>query len=236
MNNFEKKSEEIIEELFKSMQRYVQNLINSKSNLMNGLYDFANKAWEVPKKYKGNSKQMGFIPEYLVFETVKQYIKKKRNFSFISLIRSKIGDGRVETIYFVNDLDNPTNLISQGLSISEPLLVELGLPYIKKSYDVIYLIKKKDWKIRAIFEVKGFFESPSLKSDIERLTFAEENYPLDENYALVFVGFKIQDSLSKEERKAFNIFAKEKNHFCIIPGEKNPELGNSWLEEVLERM
>jgi hypothetical protein len=44
MNNIIKKPERIIEEFFRSIQEYVQNLVIAKNNLMNGLYDFAHEA------------------------------------------------------------------------------------------------------------------------------------------------------------------------------------------------
>lgn len=236
MNEHLQKPEEIIGEFFKSVQRYIQNLIVTKENLMDGLYNFANEAWKVPKKYKGNSSQMGFIPEYLVFESVRQFIERNSNISFLPYVRSKTWDGKIETYYFVNDLNDPCCLLSQGLSIRDTSLAKLGLPYIKYFHDIVYLVKKKRWNVKAIFETKGYFEFPGLKGDIDRLIFAEKNYPLEDNYALVFVGFKPQDLLTKKEKELTSAFTKEKNHFCVIPGEKDPELRNSLLEEVLNFM
>ena len=236
MNELLQKPEEIIEEFFMSVQRYIQNLIVTKENLMDGLYNFANEAWKVPKKYKGNSSQMGFIPEYLVFETIKQYIAKKNNFFFLPIVRTKTSDGSIETNYFVDDFDNPNYLISQGLSIREPLSAKLGLPNIKNFHDISYLLKKKEWKVKTIFEIKSYFDTPSLKGDLDRLIYAEKNYPLAEDFAIVFVGFKIKNWLSNKERELINLFTKEKNHFCVIPGDKDPKLRNSLLEEVLNFM
>ena len=233
MNERLRKPEEIIEEFFKSVQRYIQNLTITKNNLMDGLYAFANKAWEVPKKYKGNSSQMGFIAEYLVFETVKQYIAKKNNFFFSPIVRTKTSDGRVETNYFVDDLDKPKHFLCQGLQISDAGLVELGLQKINKAYDVTYLIKKDVWLVKSIFEIKSYFDYPGLKGDIDRLTFAEKSYHLDENFALVFVGFRNKDTLSNKEKELINTFTKVKSHFCVLPGEKDQELRNYLLEEVL---
>ena len=142
MNNIEKNPEEIIEEFFNSMQRYVQNLIVKKKNLIGGLYDFFHEAWQIPKEYKGNSSQMGFIPEYLVFETVQQYVAKKKKLTFLPIIRTKTSDGNVETNYFVDDPDNPMHLLCQGLKVHDTRLAELGLQEINKAYDMTYLIKK----------------------------------------------------------------------------------------------
>ena len=54
MTNFEINPEKIMGEFFNSMQKYVQNLMITNNDLMNGLYNFHSKAWEVPKKYKSN--------------------------------------------------------------------------------------------------------------------------------------------------------------------------------------
>lgn len=225
MVGLRKKPEEIIEEFFNSVQQYVQNLIIRKINLMNGLYDFHSKAWEIPKKYKGNSGQMGFIPEYLVFESVKQFIEKNNNFSFLPYVRSKTWDEDIETYYFVDDLDKPKHLLCQGLQISDTELAELGLQQINRAHDITYLIKKDGWPVKAIFEVKSSFELSSLKGDIDRLIFAERNYNLAKNFALIFVGFKDTNNLSKKERELISAFTKSKNHFCVFSREKRSK---SW--------
>lgn len=236
MNERLRKPEEIIEEFFKSVQRYIQNLIITKKNLIGGLNDFFHEAWQVPKEYKGNSSQMGFIPEYLVFETVKQYVAKKKKFSFLPIARAKMSGGNVETNYFVDNPDNPMHLLCHGLRVHDTNLVKLGLCRINYSHDITYLIKKNVWQVKAIFEIKSYFDYPGIKGDIERLIFAEKNYPLDENFAFVFVGFRGTNSLSKKERELISTFTKEKNHYCVLPGDKDPELKNSLLEEVLNFM
>jgi len=233
VNEFLRKPEEIIEEFFRSVQKYIKNLIDKKRNLIGGLNDFFHEAWQVPKEYKGNSSQMGFIPEYLVFETVKQYVAKKKKFSFFPIARAKISGGNVETNYFVDNPDNPMHLLCHGLRVHDTNLVKLDLCRINYSHDITYLIKKNVWQVKAIFEIKSYFDYPGIKGDIERLIFAERNYHLAENFALVFVGFRNKDSLSNKERELINTFTKVKSHFCVLPGEKDQGLRNYLLEEVL---
>jgi hypothetical protein len=233
MNNSKKEPGAILKEFFNSVQFYIQGLIEDKANLMDGLTHFVNKAWEVPKKYKGHSGQMGFIPEYVVFETVRQIIAKKNAISFLPVIRTKTFKGLEETYYFVDSEENPRHVICQGLRVYGIKSTPLDLPRLNCAHDIVYLIKNKDWRVRAIFEVKGFFETPSLEKDMERLKQAEESYPLAENCAFVFVGFKRQDWLTAKERELFRDFTRDKNHFCVLPGNINHELGNSYLEQIL---
>jgi hypothetical protein len=75
--DFKRSPEEIIESFFNSMKEYIQDLIDTKRNIMKGLYEFTRKSWEIPKKYKGNSSQMGFIAEYLILETLKLWMERK---------------------------------------------------------------------------------------------------------------------------------------------------------------
>jgi len=89
MSHLKIKPECIIEEFFKSIQKYVNEAIIERINLMDSLYDFSMKSWEIPKKYKGSSSQMGFIAEYLVFEAVKQYIAEENKISFFPVVPQK---------------------------------------------------------------------------------------------------------------------------------------------------
>lgn len=228
-----KKPESILEDFFQSVQQYIHTLLNEDKNLIKGVSDFVTNAWEIPKEYKGQSGQMGFIPEYLIFETVKQYIEKKKKLTFLPLLRTTTFEGLVETNYFVDAKDNPTHLLCQGLRPINPRSIPLELPNLDRAHDVTYLIKKNGWLVKAIFEVKSYFETPSLEGDLNRLRHAEMKYPLSDNYALVFVGLKKQAWLAKKERELISKFTKENHHFCILPGENDPSLGNSQLEAIL---
>jgi hypothetical protein len=77
---------------------------------------FQEAAWDIPKQFKGNSGQIGFIPEYLVFELIKRAIEKKGNV-FKQEDRTRLADGRSETFYFVDPNENPTRMLIQGLKI-----------------------------------------------------------------------------------------------------------------------
>lgn len=233
MKDFPKKPESILEDFFISVQQYIQDLIEEEADLMAGLTDFVTNAWEVPKEYKGQSGQMGFIPEYLIFETIKQYVGKKNNFAFVPFIRSKTFEDQIETNYFVDSHDNPIYLLCQGLRIHSDISNLAGLPKLDYAHDVSYLTKENVWSVKAIFEVKSYFETPSLEEDLNRLKHAEKNYPLTENYILVFVGFKKQDWLTKKEIELIRTFCMANNHYCVLPGDINNALGNSSLEKIL---
>jgi hypothetical protein len=122
--------------------------------------------------------------------------------------------GDTETNYFVDDLNNLSHLIAQGLSIRESSSTKVSQPKMKYSHDSIYLVKKKEWNIRAVFQVKSFFEFPSLKGDTDKLSSAEKNkkYPLDEKFGLVFFGFKKQKWLSKKVTTT----SKTLSWYCLI--------------------
>jgi len=141
MSRLKIKPECIIEEFFKSIQKYVNEAIIERINLMDSLYDFDMKSWEIPKKYKGSSSQMGFIAEYLVFEAVKQYIAEENKISFFPVVRTKTSEKNVETYYFVNDRDNPKHLLCHGLQVYDTLTTTFGLPKINYAHDITYLIK-----------------------------------------------------------------------------------------------
>ena len=220
----------ILEDFFESIQFYVRDLINEEKNLMDGLTNFVIKAWEVQKKFKGNSDLMAFIPEYLVFETVKQYIGIRKHISFLPLVRTRTFEGLEETDYFIDSQEEPTHLLCQGLRIHSDKTPILKLPKLDYAHDICYLIKKNDWLVKAIFEAKSYFDTPGLEGDIMRLSHAEQKYPLAENFALVFVGFKRQDWITKKEKTLISSFTEENNHFCVLPGEINSVLGNSRLE------
>jgi hypothetical protein len=212
------------------MKEYIQDLIDTERNIMERLYEFNQKSWKIPKKFKGNSSQMGFIAEYLIFETVKSWMERKKGISFSTKVRTRTGDNLEETYYFIdNDKGDPNHLLCQGLRVRGNAL---RLPDLKYAHDIAYLIKKRDWLVKAVFEIKSFFDSPSLKGDIEKLEYGETHYPLDRDYVLVFVGFK--EKPSDAEGEYISKFTRVKNHYCILPGKKDPELGNSLLEEVLE--
>jgi len=233
MKDFPKKPESILEDFFISVQQYIQGLIEEEADLMAGLTDFVTKAWEVPKEYKGQSGQMGFIPEYLVFETVKQYLASKKNMFFMPLVRSRTIEGHVETNYFVDSKDDPRNLLCQGLRTHGDIPNLTGLPILDYAHDVFYLARENVWSVKAIFEVKGYFGTPNLEEDLNRLKHAEKNYPLSENYTLVFVGFKKQDWLTKKERELIRTFCITNNNYCVLPGDTNYALGNSSLNKIL---
>ena len=233
MNKGLKNNEKIIEHFFQSTQRYVQDCLLDGDDLMQALCIIVHKAWEIPKKYKGNSNQMGFISEYLIFETIKQYVCKKKRVSFLAIERTRTSKGLIESNYFVDSLVNPCFLICQGLRIRKNESVKLDLPNTRYAHDIVYLVKEDGWFVKAIFEVKSFYDRPGLEKDISRLIFAENNYPLADNSALVFVGFKSREDITSKEKELMKVFTKGKNHFCILPGEKDPELGNSKLEEIL---
>lgn len=128
MKDFPIKPESILGDSFVSIQQYIQDLIEKEADLMTGLTNFVTAAWEVPKKYKGHSGQMGFIPEYLVFETLRQYIAKKNKIAFFHLIRSKTLAGIEETYYFVDSIKSPTHQLCQGLRVYEDKEKFLNLP------------------------------------------------------------------------------------------------------------
>jgi len=228
--NFKESPEEIIGGFFNSVKQYIHDLIDTKRNIMKGLCEFNQISWKIPKKYKGNSSQMAFVAEYLVFETVKSWIERKKGISFSTKARTRTSNNLEETYYFVdNDKVDPSHLLCQGLRVRGN---DLKLPNLNYAHDVTYLVKKKDWLVKAVFEIKSFFDSIALKGDIKKLEDGEKLYQLDRDYALIFVGFN--ETISDSEKEILSKFTRVKNHYCVLPCGERRELGFSRLEEVLE--
>ena len=229
MSDWKKISAEIIESFFKQTRDYVAQVLRSNDDYMKSLHAYYERAWTVPKNFKGNSSGMGFVPELLVFEAVRQHLEKKYGFSFSGSSRSMTSDNRTETAYFV-DGNEPTRLLVQGLRIrSNPY----GYPPTDFQHDVTYLVKDTTWKVKAVIEVKGYFESSSLKGDIDKLEHAEKSYPNADEALFAFIGFA---SLSGPARAIIRPFAEKKSHYIVLPGICDPAIGIIKLEDLLDKL
>jgi hypothetical protein len=200
---------------------------------MDCLLAYCQEAWTIPKRFKGNSAAMGFFPEFLIFEIVKQCLEKKHSFNFRQTDRSQISNGRMETAYFVDEHEAPKRLLVQGLKIREN---DYGFPLTDYQHDVTYMVKDGNWRVKAIIEVKGFFKSTSMNGDFHRLETAEKKYPKTDDCVFAFVGFIRSEDLSKPSKATICPFVMRKNHFVVLPGGIDSEIGNSSLERLLDRL
>lgn len=181
---------------------------------MDCLLAYYQEAWKVPKRFKGNSAAMGFVPEFLIFETVKQHLKKKYKSNFNIKDRTKTSGGLTETAYFVDEPE-ARHLLVQGLRIGAN---EHGFPPTDCQHDVAYMVKDGIWKAKAIIEVKGYYESASLKGDIEKLENAEKKYSKTDDCALAFVGFIRSSEVSRPAKAVIRPFVAKKKPLLYIPG------------------
>jgi len=233
MTDKEHIAEEILKSYFDQTAEYISGVFNSGDDYMDYLRNYYVQAWKVPKIYKGNSSGMGFVPEFLIFEVVKKHLENKYKIKFKILERTRISSDFLETAYFIdNDID-PKFLLIQGVKIREN---KFGFPLTNYQHDVTYAVKDGTWKIKAVFEVKGYYESSSLKGDIDRLVYAENNYVRVEDCVFAFVGFIRSSEISKPAKERIRDFVNGKNHFFISPGEIILDVGNTSLEKVLDRI
>jgi len=196
---------------------------------MNRLLDYYHQAWKVPKTFKGNSSGMGFVPEYLIFEIVKQYLEKKNKFNFHPVPRSYTGN-QEETYYFLDNPAEPHRLLTQGLKIRE----DANRFYKTNSqHDITYQVKEAEWQNKAIIEVKGFVDFPSLRDDLKKLQAAD----LDNKDCLfAFIAFNMPGVSSESLTDLIEIFTEKKNHYFVLPGEPPPGIKISSLKTLLENL
>lgn len=232
MMNWHEISAEVLRSYFEQTQAYIAKGLASGDDLMDCLQAYYQQAWKVPKQFKGNSAAMGFVPEFLIFETVKQYLEAKYGVKFSPLDRGRISSGQTETAYFV-DGPVPKRLLVQGLKIGKN---EHGFPPTDFQHDITYMVKKDIWMVKALVEVKGYFESTSLKGDLEKLENAEKNYVLADDPVFAFVGFIRSSELSRPARKIIGSFVEKGNNLFISPGGVDPEIKNLALRSFLNRL
>ena len=232
MMNWHKMSEDVLRSYFEQTQAYIAKGLASGDDLMDCLLAYYQEAWKVPKQFKGNSAAMGFVPEFLIFETVKQHLEAKYGVNFSPLDRGRISGGQTETAYFV-DGPEPKRLLVQGLKIGKN---DHGFPPTDFQHDITYMVKKGIWRVKALVEVKGYFESASLKGDLEKLENAEKNYVLADDPVFAFVGFIRSPELSRPARRIIGSFVEKGNNLFISPGGVDPEIKNSPLRSLLDRL
>ena len=230
---WEKWAGRILSSFFEDIRYFVESILSCSDNYMECLKAFQKAAWDIPKKFKGNSAQLGFIPEYLVFELMKQVVEKKMGFEFKRESRTRLADKREETAYFVDRSDNPSKVLIQGLKIAKE---KWDLPLTQYQHDVTYMVLKEGWKARAVVEVKGFFDKPSLEADLSKLNYAKQNYPTNPESLFAFIGFIPWDNLSPDFKVDLEKFAQIENNFVILPGGSKAFGKNGSLEEFLKRL
>jgi hypothetical protein len=219
----------ILEYFFKQTRDFVGKVLSSNENYMDCLYDFYFQAWKVPKPFKGNSSGMGFVPEYLIFEIVKQYLEKKYDFVFRPVPRSYTGN-QEETFYFLDKPEEPRRLLVQGLKIGED---EHRFHKTNAQHDITYQVKEGEWRIKAIIEVKGFVDFPSLRDDLKKLQDASSS---NNDCLFAFIGFNMPGTSSELLIDLIDVFTGKKNHFLILPGEPRPGINISSLKTFLENL
>jgi len=232
MTNWHDLAADVLRSYFERTQAYIAKGLASGDDLMDCLHAYYQEAWKLPKQFKGNSAAMGFVPEFLVFETVKQYLEAKYAVNFRPLDRGRISGGQTETAYFI-DGPEPKRLLVQGLRIGKN---EHGFPPTEFQHDVTYMVKNGIWRVKALVEVKGYFESASLKGDLEKLENAEKTYSLAEDPVFAFVGFIRSSELSRPARRIIGSFVEKGNNLCISPGRVDPEIKNSAFRNFLDRL
>jgi hypothetical protein len=225
-------SESIFNTFFDQTKAYVARMLTSQGGYMDCLKAYYDGAWSVPKKYKGNSGAMGFVPEYLVFETVRQYLEKKYGIAFRKKERTYTA-GQVETFYFVDDLADPQRLLVHGLRIRRD---SFGFPPTDYQHDITYAVREGEWRVKAVVEVKGFFDGPSLRADLGKLEAAERKYSKADDCSFAFVGFIPSSNLPGPMKENIKRFVARRNHSVVLPGAVDPELGNTRLEDLLGKL
>lgn len=225
----ESPAREIFDSFFKQIGELAGMALRSNENLMERLREHYIQAWVAPKKFKGNSSGMGFLPEYLIFETVKQYIEKKHGILFHPVPRTYTGN-QEETFYFLDEPGEPRRLLVQGLRINDD-------PYhfhpTKYQHDITYQVRDGEWKVKAIIEVKGFVDFPSLRDDLKRLQEAEIE---SKESLFAFVGFNMPGMPPESFADYLEVFTENKNHFIILPGNPPPGIKISRLEDLLDNL
>lgn len=232
MMNWHDLSADVLRSYFEQTQAYIAKGLASRDDLMDCLLAYYQEAWKVPKEFKGNSVAMGFVPEFLIFETVRQHLEAKYGVNFSPLDRGRISSGQTETAYFV-DGPEPKRLLVQGLRIGKN---EYGFPPTDFQHDITYVVKNGIWRVKALVEVKGYFESTSLKGDLEKLENAEKTYSLAEDPIFAFIGFIRSSELSKPVRRIIGSFVEKGNNLFISPGGVDPEIKISTLRVFLDRL
>jgi len=232
VTDWKKLSESIFTTFFDQTKTYVARMMASRDAYMDCLKSYYDGAWSVPKEYKGNSGAMGFVPEFLIFDTVRQYLEKKYDLAFQKEERTRTA-GQIETVYFVDDPENPKRLLVHGLRIRRN---PFGFLLTDYQHDITYAIREGDWKVKTVVEVKGFFDGPSLRADLGKLEAAEREYSKTDDCSFAFVGFIPSSNLSSSVKRTIQQFRTGENHGVILPGAIDPELGNSRLEDLLGRL
>jgi len=235
MPDWKEISSSILTDFFKQTRKYVGSVLASGESYMDGLNKYCQEAWAIPKDFKGNSSNMGFVPELLIFEALKQKLEEKYQIILKPKVRKQTAE-KTETCYFVDKADNPCRLLVQGLRIAKGEDLSGALPPTSYAHDITYLIKGITWKVKSVVEVKGFFDVTSLTADLNKLMHAETNYQKTEDYVFAFVGFSTNEPLSESVRKALIRFVGRKNSFLILSGPKNPEIRNSTLNEFFDKL
>jgi len=230
--NWHDLSAEVLRSYFEQTRAYIAKGLASGDDLMDCLHAYYQAAWKIPKQFKGNSAAMGFVPEFLVFETVKQYLEAKYGINFRPLDRRRISSGQTETAYFVDGPERK-RLLVQGLRIRKN---EHDFPPTSFQHDITYMVKDDIWRVKALVEVKGYFESASLEGDLEKFKNAEKTYSLTEDPLFAFVGFIRSSELSKPARRIIGSFVEKGNNLFISPGGVDPEIQNSTLRSFLDRL
>lgn len=207
----------IMDELFESLRSLVKEILQSDRPLIDELMKARRAFWEVPKKYKGTSSQMGFFTEYLVFEVIRTSLEMRVGQPFQILERSRSQLGQNETNYFVDNVEDPTILLSHGLRIKDPIDRRWNLPDLQEAFDIALLTKESNWGVKALIEIKAFFDLPGLKGDLRRLLRAEETYALSRNPLFAFIGFvEVEKERTPSELKQFKL-SNEYTHFYFLP-------------------
>lgn len=229
MTEGENSARELFDAFFKHTGDFVGKALRSNENLMARLREYYTQAWVAPKKFKGNSSGMGFVPEYLIFETIKQYLEKMHEILFHPVPRTYTGN-QEETFYFLDKPGEPRRLLVQGLRVNDD---QNHFHPTKYQHDITYQVKDGEWKVKAIVEVKGFVDFPSLRDDLKRLQDAESE---NKESLFAFVGFNMPGMPPESFADYLEVFTEKKNHFIILPGEPPPGIKISSLEDLLDNL
>jgi hypothetical protein len=94
---------------------------------------------------------------------------------------------------------------------------------------------KEAGRVRAVVEVKGDFESSIMNDDFQKMAEIEKNPGKVKDCSYAFVGFS-QERLSIPARRIEPELIKRPNHFLILPGVLDSEVGNKTLKEFLDSL
>jgi hypothetical protein len=98
------------------------------------------------------------------------------------------------------------------------------------------LVCEGDWNIRAVVEVKGFFDKPSLAADLNKLGHARQHYPTNPKSLFAFIGFVPWNNVSGKMKSDIKEFTREENNYAILPGRPDGPCRGLSLEEFLKRL